>query len=450
MDKEPKSQGGKPRQKAKGRSPEGTQSESQESNTKISIGESVVNSAIVVGNENKIEINTFNERERKIARDILKINELLDKGQTRLAREKLAEIESLKTDYPGLESAEKRLQVVIKRQRHKGLLYATAIATLIFLLSAYLINNRKQMLCETNERYYRTGVLAIAEQQIGDEVKLWIGDSNNGLTIKNEDGKIETTYGMGDLKSNSITTLEYDDKKDGMWVGTGGGGLTFIDSSRNIKHQFTLEDQIPGCKITDVVITREGIYVTTIAGEGMGFSQYGETWETIPIPEDYKEKEQFDIFGAVADLNGSIWVGTYQDLYQRAGENWKRYQPAPNHPTTVHAIAVDSDSIKWVGTINGLFLLDTESGTHWSRSFTTQDGLASNNITSLAIIDKNTALVGTGNGLSLCKKEGGELELVCQAIDANSGTINTITISLNGKIAHLGSEANDPISITFK
>jgi photosystem II stability/assembly factor-like uncharacterized protein len=447
MDKAPKSQGGKPRQKAKGKSPEGVQSEAQES---ISIGESVVNSAIVVGNENKIEINTFNERERKIARDILKINELLDKGQTRLAREKLAEIESLQTDFPGLESAEKRLQVVMKRQRRKGLLYAAAIAAFVFLLSAYLVNSKKRMLCETNERYYRTGVLAIAEQQVGDEVKLWIGDSNNGLTMKNEDGKIENTYGVDGLKSNSITTLEYDEKRNGMWVGTGGGGLAFIDSSQNIKHQFTLEDQIPGCKITDIVITRAGIYVTAIAGEGMGFSQDGEKWETIPIPEDYKEKEQFDIFGAVADLNGSVWVGTYQDVYQRVGENWKRYQPTPNHPLTVHAIAVDDDSIKWVGTINGLFLLDTESGTRWSRSFTIQDGLASNNITSLAIVDKNNALVGTGNGLSLCKKAGGELELVCQTIGANTGTINTITISLNGKIAHLGSEANDPISITFK
>jgi photosystem II stability/assembly factor-like uncharacterized protein len=451
MDKAPSSGGGKPRRKSKEKPTGNIQPEPLESSNIVSVEGNISNSTVIAGNENTVNIHTSNERERKIASDILKINELLDKGQIRLAREKLSEVESLRVDFPGLESAAQKLQTVARRQGYSRLMYVVIAAVFLFLVSAYWINKNRQAQCETGERYYLRGVLAITEQQAEGGTRLWVGAANEGLTVKDENG-IERTFGRENLKSDSITAIAYDEKRNGMWVGTGGGGLAFIDSSLNVQRTFTPQDKIPGCKITDVVITREGIYVTAIAGEGMGFSTDGDQWELLPIPQDYQSKKQFDIFDVDADSDGSVWVGTYQDVYQRVGNNWKHYQSETGKPVTIQAIAVDDDSVKWVGTINGLLLLDTRSGARWSRPFTVADGLASNNVTSLAIVDKNNAFVGTTNGVSFCERDGGELEIKCHTkeADRNLGRINTITIFLDGIHAYLGNTTNDPIPIQVK
>jgi ligand-binding sensor domain-containing protein len=454
MDKAPPSGGGKPRRKSKEKPTGNIQLEPLESSNMVSVEGNISNSTVIAGNENTVNIHTSNERERKIASDILKINELLDKGQTRLAREKLAEIESLRVDFPGLESVAKRLPTVARRQGYTRLMYAVAAAIFLFLIGAYLVDRNRQVQCETGERYYLTGVLAITEQKVEGGIRLWVGAANEGLTVKDKNKKVENIHRKENLKSNSITVIAYDEKRNGMWIGTGGGGLAFIDSSLNVQRTFTPQDKIPGCKITDVVLTREGIYVTAIAGMGMGFSADGVKWETIPIPQDYQEKKQFDIFDAASDSDGSVWVGTYQDVYQRVGDNWKHYQPPEiqGKSATVQAIAVDDDSVKWVGTINGLFLLDTRSGTRWSRLFTVTDGLASNNVTSLAIVDKNNAFVGTTNGVSFCERDGGGLEIKCHTkeADRNLGRINTITVSLDGIHTYLGGITNDPTSRPIK
>jgi ligand-binding sensor domain-containing protein len=419
---------------------------------KLSVGGDVTQSAVVIGDRNTVQVNTFNEQERKIARDISEANELLDRGQVKQARIILTEIKALKMDFPGVDSAEKKLQTAVRKQRYLGYFYASIFATAIFLFGVNLINKNKQALCETNEKYFLTGILAIAQQQSGNETQLWLGDSNNGLTIKDGKGNVEKAFGKEDLKSSSITALEYDDKRNGMWVGTGGGGLVFIDSSKNIQRRFTMKDGIPGCKITDIVVTQKGIYVTAIAGAGMGFSEDGVKWESYEIPQDYKEKDKFDLYNAVADQDGTVWVGAYQDLYQWDGANWKHYQPESNMPVTVRAIAIDGDSFKWVGTTNGLFLLNSRSGTRWSKSFTTHDGLASNNITSIAVMDEKSAVIGTDNGVSFCQRTGGDLEINCHTdnTDTDLGLINTITVSLDRKTAYLGGTKNDPTTIEPK
>lgn len=445
MDKTPLSGGGPPCRK----SIENGGVEPQESSNTISIEGNVSSSTIISGNENIVTINVLNEQERKIAGELLKINELLGKGQVSQAREKLEKIEALQVDFPGLELAAKRLQAVIIRQGYIRLMYAMFAAVILFLFSAYLVAKNKQALCETGEGYYLDGVLAVAEQEAeSGGIKLWVGVSNEGLTIKNENRETEKAYGKEELNSNSITAIVHDDARNGTWVGTGGGGLVFIDSALNVRRQFTLKDGIPGCKITDVVLNQDGIYVTAIAGMGISFSTDGDNWATIPIPQDYRQKKQFDIFDAASDSDGSIWIGTYQDVYQLVGGNWKHYQP-PNQdrPVTVQAIAVDDDSIKWVGTTNGLFLLDTRTGTDWSELFAAQDGLPSDRITDIAILDKNTVLVGTTNGVGSCRKNGGGLEIKC-TIDKRFkglGKINTITISLDGTRVYLGGEENNPI-----
>lgn len=420
--------------------------------TNVTIKGDVSESTVITGDNNKVEIHTVNKQERKIASDLSKVNELLDAGQLKAAEEIISQVETLSTDFPGLEAAQKKRAAVRKKQRRQRYMYASVLAVAILILGGNLINREKERECDTGEKYFKTGVLAIAPQQSEDGLYLWVGYANNGLTIRDRDGASIKSFGQDELQISSITSLVYDEQRKGMWMGSGGGGLVFMDLTQNVKKRFTLKDKIPGCKITDVIVTQKGIYVTAIAGKGLGFSRDGNTWVTYEIPKTYKEKDQFDIYSAAADPDGTIWVGTYQDVYQWDGANWKHYPVKENSPVTVQAIAVGRNSVKWVGTIEGLFLLDTRTGTQWSRQFTVQDGLASNDITSIEMIDDNNAWIGTNSGISRCERKGGELELICETKSENTklGMINTITFSTELDTAYVGNTTNDPIIIKTK
>jgi ligand-binding sensor domain-containing protein len=117
----------------------------------------------------------------------------------------------------------------------------------------------------------------------------------------------------------------------------------------------------------------------------------------------------------VADKQDYIWVGTPKNLYtilnpsiilNKTGTT-QRLTIDKNRllaDQTINAIAVDALNYKWIGTNNGVWVLDEQGGTVLQQ-FTTQNSpLASNSVFAVAIDDNSGKVYfGTDNGLSVAQ-----------------------------------------------
>lgn len=125
-----------------------------------------------------------------------------------------------------------------------------------------------------------------------------------------------------------------------------------------------------------------------------------------------------DIYSVAEDNEGAIWIGTSKGVavYSNPNriwdtENFYAIQPSLDlndglyHPLleteTVTAIAVDGANRKWLGTQNAGIYLVSADGQEEVLHFTTSNSpLFSNNITSIAINQKNgEVFIGTSEGL---------------------------------------------------
>ena len=110
------------------------------------------------------------------------------------------------------------------------------------------------------------------------------------------------------------------------------------------------------------------------------------------------------------DRNGHLWIGTYEGLVRFDGKAFSLFTSKdglPHHCIT--AIAQDENGHLWIGTYEGLAHFDAEersSGRASFVSYTTEDGLPHNEISTI-FQDRNGHLwIGTQGGLARFNGEG--------------------------------------------
>ena len=129
---------------------------------------------------------------------------------------------------------------------------------------------------------------------------------------------------------NNVISICEDAKKGNLWIGTDDAGLNYFDrSSKSFKHYFVNESRLREIRI---------------------------------IFKDQKNR---------------IWVGTKGiHLYNREKDKFEPYQKAQSlNADFIKGIIDDDKGRLWISTLNGLVVLDPETGT--SRRFNASDGLQS-------------------------------------------------------------------------
>ena len=104
------------------------------------------------------------------------------------------------------------------------------------------------------------------------------------------------------------------------------------------------------------------------------------------------------IVALAVDHDGVVWCGTWGGgLSSFDGENWRTYTVADGLPGNhVFSLHVDPEGALWVGTSNGLALLENGNFTR----FTTEDGLFANQIFSMATGDDGSKWIGSFGGVA--------------------------------------------------
>jgi ligand-binding sensor domain-containing protein/class 3 adenylate cyclase len=224
-------------------------------------------------------------------------------------------------------------------------------------------------------------VNCIAEDKMGN---LWFGTRGGGVSIY--DGQSFTSFSAAQGLANNQVFSIAEDKSGNIWFGTGGGGVSRYDGNcssitntnkkdkKYVRKSFTtfttthgLANNIVRCIFED----RMGnIWFGTRGG---GVSRYdGQSFTTFTTAQGLANNQVFSI---AEDKSGNIWFGTY-------GGGVSRYDGNCQSITNTHK----NDKKKF-----------SKSFT----TFTTAQGLASNQVFSIAEDKSGNIWFGTSEGLSV-------------------------------------------------
>lgn len=174
---------------------------------------------------------------------------------------------------------------------------------------------------------------------------IWIGTDDGFARLRN--GEMESFRSSNGLSQSAVYAL-FEDSEGGIWAGTKNGLNQFLDG-RSIP--YTVSEGVPSNNTGPVLEDRRGvIWVGTVdAGlarfDGRRFS---------PLPRSALASKTVRALSSAAD--GSLWVGTASGLnHLRDGQVVGTYTTADGLPSDdIHSLFRGGDGVLWVGTSAGL------------------------------------------------------------------------------------------------
>lgn len=245
---------------------------------------------------------------------------------------------------------------------------------------------------------------------------LWISLLTNGIVRVNVKTGKRKFYQYSDAQdtaiiSNSVFCIDID-KIGNIWAGTTEGLCKYDEKTDrflpvklytdNIRSD--AEKLVCAIKCTD----NDYVWIGTYNGGLIKFSsKYGIVHRFKRNPLDRKSLCSNLVHYIECDTRGNIWVGTNNGLaVLPAGENsfeiyrYNKDDTAGISSNKVHFISEEKDGKIWIGTDEGgLCIFNTE--TKMFQTFTTLDGLPSNQVMGVSFMNDGHVCVATSHGLSL-------------------------------------------------
>lgn len=249
-----------------------------------------------------------------------------------------------------------------------------------------------------NERYLNNAeIFAILEDRKGD---IWLGTESGGINILNKrTGQFSyLTHEEDDentICSNCIKSI-IQDQRGNFWIGSFLGGLDYYDVGQNrythFKNEPNNENSLANNTVWALLEDRKGnIWI----GTDNGIDRYD------PITKRFSHNdvnlEGLSVYAIYEDRSGNLYFGTSEDrlIIQTRELNILQYD--------IHArvFLEDSKGRIWIGadSFKGLHLFDIHDGV--IKTYTTNDGLPSNQIYGILEDDGSNLWLSTGLGLSV-------------------------------------------------
>ena len=226
----------------------------------------------------------------------------------------------------------------------------------------------------------------------------------------------------GSYYNFTASSIAFEDDGTG-WFALGGNGVARYDGSEMTV--LTEDDGFPADIVNAVAVDRDGVVWFASGGDVLAYD--GSTWETfstemlIPYPL---------ISEIAVDIDNTKWIAypgfDYGNepvpggLVRYDGRTWTTFTSDDGLPSDyVNTVAVGHDHDIWVGTNGGVARYD---GEHWQR-WSVVDGLADNVVRSIAVDHDGIVWIGTERGLSRLRP--GEETLV----EENASRPRTVSIT---------------------
>jgi ligand-binding sensor domain-containing protein len=219
------------------------------------------------------------------------------------------------------------------------------------------------------------------------------------------------------LVHNSLDALLLDEPTGQVLVGSKGYGISELDYAGTVEDKsddtwttFATEDPLPDNTVYALLPEDDHIWVGTYGG-GLTATD-GEIWTTFTSAGGLVSS----LVNAIAS-DGLKWVGTYSGLsafdnggtlHDKSDDTWTTFRTEDGLSNNyVRAVTMDGSGRKWLGTWGGGLSVLDDAGTPHDKSddtwtaFTTTDGLAYDDVCSVAVDGDGRVWVATSDSLSV-------------------------------------------------
>ncbi len=253
--------------------------------------------------------------------------------------------------------------------------------------------------------------------------RLWVGTVEGGLNLR-EKGTTDfihyTTTNSG-LSHNSVSALAAD-HHGRLWIGTWGGGVCVTDRKKpqhisriELPNDYAIRTGFVGALANDTI--NDGLWIGSNAG------LYYYDYKTQKIEEPFEGcRSVTGSIGAIVDRDGILWMGCMQGLrivdlnsgrqghrpFKTEGITHKLDEPGSRIVDKISSFCQSKDGTLWLGSNGyGLYRMvkNAKDGRRQFEALTTADGLAFGGVKGI-VEDLNGRLwVTTQNGLSVYAPE---------------------------------------------
>ncbi|MDO5442427.1 MAG: response regulator [Bacteroidia bacterium] len=276
---------------------------------------------------------------------------------------------------------------------------------------------------------------------VNKQNQIWVGTEFDGLYLLDADMSVLKHY---DTMSSVLSV--YEDAEGTVWYGEKRVGLFRIKSDGNKPERFFLTDNgSEGEKaINNVIEDSRGELWVCSAGEGVYVIDRNRTSvRTIPLGDDnYETRLTDDVLenkwvNCMATSKGKVYFGTYNGIccYNTRTESFLENFPNANHlldGTVVNDICEDLKGDLWLATTTGLVHLNMS--TFEPNTYTYNDGLPQNNISSVNVDTRGRIWTGTSIGLSFLDISKGKFTQV----RSNEALSNEFSVKSKGELSSDG------------
>ena len=284
----------------------------------------------------------------------------------------------------------------------------------------------------------------------------WVGTAGDGLHTMDRVGGIfqRHLYDPTDPRKPSRPPLNKvfartdhitfitEDISGGIWIGTAESGLNYYDPKTKITKHYELEKDTAGA-FTDrtawwAYSSRDGVvWLSTLNGSLYRINPH---YKSIP----YHESPDGSVNSIYEDADGSLWKGTARGLqFQNnpEGNEIRRFVNDPRNPASlsndlIEVIKKDRQSNFWVGTQDGLNLLEKNKGTFIRYRHDPKNTNSLSNDWILAVYEdrQSNLWIGTTKGLNRMNRETNSFQrYIFHPADTGANFINVVSAVLEDR-----------------
>lgn len=296
----------------------------------------------------------------------------------------------------------------------------------------------------SNDKYGTLSSRIFSIKQLNDH-KLWIASELNGIAILDlkqsqflspKQISFEFLQEGDDNQSLSSASARsiYQDSFNNIWIGTWGGGINFISNEPPLFSTFTYspipntENSLNNKVVSSICTDHLGRLWIGTDGGGINVFEGGKRI-TVHKKETGVLQSNF-VLASFRDSKDNLWFGTFQgsvSCFNARTQSFHSVFPTDGPHLDVRTFYEDGQHNIWIGTSEGIFVLNPERMEVIRHYHAGNSELDSNFIRSIAQDEKGRFWIGTfGDGLGIYTPDFRRIKRFIQREKFCSNTINHI------------------------
>ena len=271
----------------------------------------------------------------------------------------------------------------------------------------------------TEQGLSSNNIFALSEDKDG---KIWLSNTTGGVDVLDLTAStISSLIGPPEFMSD-FTQCIFIDSHNQLWIGTYKHGVYLVDAQRKTITNFNTDNSLSDFEVYTILENADG---TIWVGSFQGLDIIDFTNKMVHHPT--AEFGRYTVMGLAQDPQKNVWITTSRsglDIFDPTASTLYRMTTdngmASNLVTSVY---FDSQGLTWIGTFNnGVNVVDFKR--RLIRSITETDGLSSNIVNRIIEDDQGQIWIGaSAGGVNSINLYGGELKHLSPASGLTSSNM---------------------------